>query len=179
MAALTPRWPSARLLLAGEGPEEGAIRDLVRGLGLTEYVRFLGLRTDVARLLGAVDLFLLTSVSEGIPLVLIEAMAAGLGVVSTNVGGVAEVVEDSRTGLLAPAAAASALADSLLRLAADPVLRDSLGHAGRERAFAVFSERRMHDGYMKLYDTMTGCAGRPPTGGVTARPFATAEGVRS
>ncbi len=153
---LVNRHPGARLLLVGEGPEEAAIRELVRQRDLTADVRFLGLRTDVARLLSAADLCLLTSVSEGIPLVLIEAMAAGLPVVSTNVGGVPEVVEDGRTGLLAPSADDAALADKVLRLASDPALRESMGRAGRERAGALFSERRMHEAYLRLYGEMTG-----------------------
>ncbi len=167
MAHLARRRPEARLILVGEGPEGPAIRDLVRGHDLGEHVRFLGLRADVPRLLPAADVCLLTSLSEGIPLVLIEAMAAGLPVVSTRVGGVPEVVEDGRTGLLAPPAGPDALAAAILKLAADPALRESMGLAGRERAVALFSERKMHGEYLGLYDEMTGRAPRPsPAGGM-------------
>jgi glycosyltransferase involved in cell wall biosynthesis len=146
--------PGVRLVLVGEGPEMAAIQALVCQRGLNEYVRFLGLRGDVARLLQAADLVLLTSISEGIPLTLIEAMAAGLPVVSTKVGGVAEVVADGQTGLLAPARDDAQLADNILRLAASPGLRSQMGQLGRERANIMFSETQMHDLYLRLYHEM-------------------------
>ena len=148
------RLPHARLLLVGEGQEEASLRDLINRLGLAASVRLLGLRSDVARLLPAADVFLLTSLNEGIPLTVIEAMAAGLPVVSTDVGGVAEVVKDGLTGLLAPAGAADALARHVLRLAADPGERGRMGRAGRERAFARFSEEQMLAAYDRLYREM-------------------------
>jgi L-malate glycosyltransferase len=148
------RCSEARLLLVGEGPEMPKIRELVHGRALEPYVRFLGLRGDIARLLSAADIGLLTSVSEGIPLTLIEAMAAGLPVVSTDVGGVREVVEDGRTALLAPSGDDDALAEAILRLAGDPALRERMGCTGRRRAESAFSERRMHDEYLKLYEDM-------------------------
>ena len=141
-------------MLVGEGPEEGMIRGLVRALGLEEHVRLLGLRTDVARLLPAADLFLLTSVTEGIPVTVIEAMAAGLPVVGTRVGGMGEVVDEGTTGLLAPPGDDAALAEAVLRLAGDPDLRARLGRQGRARAEALFSEDRMHAGYLRLYEEM-------------------------
>jgi glycosyltransferase involved in cell wall biosynthesis len=148
--------PGAQLFLVGEGPERAPIEAAIRQLGLGERVRLLGLRKDVARFLFAADLFLLTSISEGIPLTLIEAMAAGLPVVSTRVGGVPEVVEDGRTGLLAPAGDAAALAGQILRLAADPALRERLGGQGRDRARALFAEPLMHANYDRLYREMLG-----------------------
>jgi glycosyltransferase involved in cell wall biosynthesis len=146
--------PDVRLLLVGEGPERPAIEAQVEQVGLTEQVRFLGLRKDVERLLQAADLFLLTSISEGIPLTVIEAMAAGLPVVSTRVGGVPEVVEDGMTGLLAPSRDDEALALAILKLAADPTLRTRLGYVGRERACSSFSESQMADRYRALYEEM-------------------------
>jgi glycosyltransferase involved in cell wall biosynthesis len=146
--------PDARLVLVGEGPELPKIQDQVRQLNLESQVRFLGLRKDVARLLSAADLFLLTSVSEGIPLTVIEAMAAGLPVVATRVGGVGEVVDDGRTGLLCPAGDHEALAACILRLAAEPALSRQLAEQGRARAQSVFSESRMHAGYLRLYREM-------------------------
>lgn len=146
--------PDARLLIVGDGPEGQAIRGLVQQEGLTEQVRFLGLRNDVPRLLAASDVALLTSVSEGIPLTLIEAMAARLPVVSTKVGGVSEIVEEERTGLLGPSGDPRALADQLLRLLGDPDLRERMGQLGLERAYAFFSEEQMHDRYQRLYSEM-------------------------
>jgi sugar transferase (PEP-CTERM/EpsH1 system associated) len=146
--------PNARLVLVGEGPEESKIRDEVQRRGLTGAVHFLGLRTDVAQLLGGADLFLLTSISEGIPLTVIEAMAAGLSVVATRVGGVGEVIVEGETGLLAPAEDDGELARLVLRLAQDPAFRAHLGENGRARAKAIFSEEHMHAGYVRLYEEM-------------------------
>lgn len=148
------RRPDARLVLAGEGPQLPLLREFIAERNLAARVRLLGLRTDVPRLLAAADLFLLTSVSEGIPLTLIEAMAAGLPVVSTRVGGVGEVVADGETGLLAPAGDDAALAENVLRLADDGELRRRLGRQGRERAAARFSEAQMVQRYADLYQEM-------------------------
>jgi glycosyltransferase involved in cell wall biosynthesis len=125
-------------------------------LSLHGHVSFLGLRSDVARLLPGADVFLLTSISEGITLTLIEAMAAGLPVVSTDVGGVPEVVTDGATGLLAPSGNDAALATHLLRLAQHPALGRQLGECGRHRARAVFAESQMHASYYNLYEEMLG-----------------------
>ena len=140
-----------RLVLVGEGPEGPKIRELVGQAGLTDRVLFLGLRNDVPRLLAAADLFLLTSISEGIPLTLIEAMAGGLPVVATRVGGVGEVVEEGKTGLLAPAGDDDGLAGHFLRLAGAPGQAREMGRLGRARAEAFFSEGVMHDCYSELY----------------------------
>jgi glycosyltransferase involved in cell wall biosynthesis len=148
------RRPDACLVLVGEGPELEPTRALVRQQGLESRVRFLGLRKDVARLLPAADLFLLTSISEGIPLTLIEAMAAGLPVVSTRVGGVPEVTADGRTGLLAPPGDPASLAGHILRLADNPGLRHDMGRSGRARALALFSESKMHAQYDQTYREM-------------------------
>jgi glycosyltransferase involved in cell wall biosynthesis len=146
------RNPLVRLVLVGEGPEREKIETEVRHRQLTEHVRFLGLRKDVSRLVPASDLFLLTSISEGIPLTLIEAMAAGIPVVSTRVGGVAEVVVDEQTGLLAPSEDDSALAEHILSLATDSTRRERMGEAGRQRAHSLFSEEKMHASYRGLYE---------------------------
>jgi len=116
----------------------------------------LGLRTDVPRLLAAADLFLLTSLSEGIPVTLIEAMGAGLPVVATRVGGVPEVVVEGQTGLLADASDAEALAAAVRKLLTDATLRQRLAMAGQARAAALFSQQAMHAAYARLYREMLG-----------------------
>jgi glycosyltransferase involved in cell wall biosynthesis len=146
--------PDARLVLVGEGPELGVIQEEVRRRKLEPYVRLLGLRKDVPRLLPAADLFLLTSISEGIPLTVIEAMIAGVPVVATRVGGVGEIVEDGRTGLLAPAGDDGTLAEHVLRLANDRNLRRQMGQHGWERGRTFFSGNRMHERYFQLYREM-------------------------
>lgn len=145
---------AVRLVLVGEGPEREKIEEEIRKRQLHSQVRLLGLRTDVARLVAAADVFLLTSISEGIPLTLIEAMAAGLPVVSTRVGGVDEVVEEGSTGLLAPSRDDAALAEHLSRLADDREQRVRMGELGRQRARQMFSESQMHESYLRLYEEM-------------------------
>jgi glycosyltransferase involved in cell wall biosynthesis len=148
------RRPEARLVLVGEGPEREKIQSLVADCQLTSHVRFLGLRKDVDRLLKATDLFLLTSISEGIPLTVLEAMAAGLPVVATQVGGLGEIIEDGKTGWLAPSGDDAALAERILHLAEDTDLRQKMGRLGQERARSTFSESQMHAGYLELYREM-------------------------
>jgi sugar transferase (PEP-CTERM/EpsH1 system associated) len=154
LARVARERPEARLVLIGEGPERAKIEACVREYKLAGRVVFLGLRRDVARLLAAADLFLLTSISEGIPLTVLEAMAAGLPVVSTRVGGVPEIVADGQTGLLAPAGDDEALAAVILQLAGNENLRRQLGDAGRERARTRFSEERMVGEYARIYEEM-------------------------
>ena len=143
-----------RLLLVGDGPERAAIEAEIQKRGVSSQVRLLGIRSDVSRVLAASDAFLLTSISEGIPLTIIEAMCAGLPVVSTRVGGIPEIVEDEVTALLATAGDDEGLADRLLRLSADPQLREEMGKRGRVHAISHFSEDRMHSEYAALYREM-------------------------
>lgn len=143
--------PQARLVLVGDGPERERIKSQVRESGLDSQVRLLGTRGDVKRLLPGADLFLLTSTSEGIPLTVIEAMAAGLPVVATDVGGVGEVVMDGATGLLAPAKDDAALATAIGRLVNDSELRNRFGRAGQERARERFDETGMCRHYQQIY----------------------------
>ena len=150
-----------RLLVVGDGPERGRIEKAVAEGNAGAFVTFAGLRRDVPRLLAAADCGLLTSVSEGIPLSVIEAMAAGRPVVATDVGGLREVLGgagDDPCGRLAPAGDAAALGAALRELADDPVAAAALGAVGRRRAFGRFDEPRMTEAYADLYRDM---AGRP------------------
>jgi glycosyltransferase involved in cell wall biosynthesis len=146
--------PGFRLLVVGEGPERAKIEADIVARKLAGNVILLGLRTDVRRLLAAADLFLLTSISEGIPVTLIEAMGARLPVVSTAVGGIKEVVRPEETGLVAPAGDDAQLAAAVVRLLTDPSMAHSFGNAGRARAEEMFSEDQMHGQYVQLYETM-------------------------
>jgi glycosyltransferase involved in cell wall biosynthesis len=157
------RCPDVRLVLAGEGPQYGVIREMVWRMHLTSHVRLLGLRKDIGRLLGAADVFLLTSRSEANPVALLEAMAAGVPVVATDVGGTSEIVENGETGLLALPGDDVRLAEHIIRLAEAPSLRQKMGHSGRERALGMFSDSRMHAGYAQLYDQMLHRESSPPS----------------
>jgi glycosyltransferase involved in cell wall biosynthesis len=149
MAALEPG--SAGLRIAGDGPERAALADEVARLGLESTVELLGTRTDVAELLAGADVFVLSSDSEGLPMSVLEAMAAGLPVVASAVGGVPEAVRDGETGTLVPPGDSAALAHALRRLVSDPALRDRLGEAGRRRVEREFSLERFEREHLDLY----------------------------
>ncbi len=149
MAALEPG--SARLRIAGDGPERAALAAEVGRLGLDESVELLGTRTDVPELLAGADVFVLASDSEGLPMSVLEAMAAGLPVVASAVGGVPELVRDGETGVLVPPRDSAALARALAPIVGDPELRDRLGDAGRRRVEREFSLARFEREHLELY----------------------------
>ena len=152
--------PNVRLILVGDGEERPAIESLVEQLGLQQQVRLLGTRHDVDRLLQAADIFLLTSISEGIPLTLIEAMASEVPCVATDVGGNSEVIVPSETGLLAEPKNPLSVASAIRPLLDDAALRQRMGKAGCVRVREMFGEREMHSRYDAIYREMTG-AGCP------------------
>ena len=146
--------PSARLLIIGEGPLRAPLQAQAELLGIQSAVRFLGHRSDAQRFLAAGDLLVNSSISEGTPLSVMEAMALGLPVVATNVGGVPKLVLDGETGLLVPPAEAEALAAALLELMRDAEKRRALGEAGRRRALEQFSIQPAAAKYQALYDKL-------------------------
>jgi sugar transferase (PEP-CTERM/EpsH1 system associated) len=143
-----------RLVIVGDGPERASIEHNISERSLQNRVTMLGVRSDVRRLLAAADVFLLTSVSEGIPVTVLEAMAAGVPVVATAVGGVPELIRHEESGLLAPAGDAAGLADALVRLAGDLDLRKRLAARAQERAVTDFCEQRMISQYDRIYQGM-------------------------
>jgi glycosyltransferase involved in cell wall biosynthesis len=140
----------SRFLFVGDGPLLGEVRRLVEAKGLATRILFAGSRQDIPAILSAADLFVLPSLSEGLPNALLEAMAGGLPVISTRVGGIPEAVEHGRTGLLIGPGDAGALACSMAELAADRFRREAMGRRALERA-AEFSLDRMVQGYLALY----------------------------
>ena len=154
-ARTTRRAANIRWLVVGDGEQRDALEAAVRDNGIGHVTKLLGTRRDVPRLLAAADVCLLSSISEGIPLTLIEAMAARLPVVATDVGGVAEVVVPEFTGLLAPAGNDAVLADHLTRLDADRALAWRMGRNGAVRAEDLFSFQRMADGYAAVFQDLT------------------------
>jgi glycosyltransferase involved in cell wall biosynthesis len=134
-------------LIVGEGPDRRQLEHEIRRLGLAARVRLAGERGDVPELLAGADVFVLSSASEGLPMSALEAMAAGLPVVASRVGGVPELVIDGQTGLLVRPRDPDELAAALERLVGDSALRRRLGAAGRKRAkehFDLDSFRRAH-----------------------------------
>ena len=143
--------PDFRLEIAGDGPCREALQGIVSELHLGDVVRFLGTVRDVPSLLSRARLFILSSLTEGISLTLLEASARGLPIVATNVGGNPEVVADGVTGLLVPPSAPDAMAASVLRLWTEPDLRGRMGRAGRLRVEERFDIRRMMAAYEAMY----------------------------
>jgi glycosyltransferase involved in cell wall biosynthesis len=163
----------ARLVVVGDGPERGRLESLAGLLDLSRSVHFLGPRLDVDLILPAFDVFALSSLSEGLPMTIIEAMAAGVPIVSTAVGGVPEMVRDGQEALLVPASPSPLvtaadleasshvddLAAPLRRLLADPALRSRLAAAARARAMAEFSLEVIGERYRMLYEEALGRGG--------------------
>jgi sugar transferase (PEP-CTERM/EpsH1 system associated) len=143
--------PGFRLDVVGDGPAGKDVQALADELGLSGHVRFLGFRDDVADLLAEADFFVLSSVTEGISLTLLEAMATGLPVVATDVGGNREVVAHGRTGLLVPARSPEPLAEAILRLVRNPETTRQMGAAARRRVEQEFDLRRVVARYEQLY----------------------------
>jgi len=139
LALLRDNYPQLHLCLIGTGELHDSLQAQTHSLGLEGMVTFTGVRTDVPRLLAALDVFVLPSLWEGMPNVLLEAMAAGLPIVSTAVGGTPEVIVEGVTGLLVPPGEPTALATALRSLIENPALRLQFGQAGRARAEQEFS----------------------------------------
>jgi glycosyltransferase involved in cell wall biosynthesis len=150
--------PAATLDVVGDGPLRAGLEQLAGRLGVSDRVRFLGTRTDLPLLLRDAQCFVLASDSEGCPLSVLEAMAAGVPVVATSVGGVPELVVDGETGTLARPGDATELAVALRGVLSAPERARTLGENGRERARRLFSRERMIQDTCALYDEIA--AGR-------------------
>ena len=140
-----------RLVLIGDGPERGNLQHLIGQLGIGARVSLLGHRDDVAELLGDLDIFVLPSVSEGMSNTLLEAMAAGVAVAASDVGGNREIIEAGRSGVLFAPGDPLAAARAIQQLASDAQLRGRLASAGAQRALTTFSLRTMLSAYEDLY----------------------------
>jgi glycosyltransferase involved in cell wall biosynthesis len=144
--------PDISLVLAGTGPDETAARTLVKTLGIEDRVTFLGFRQDIPQLLRELDVYVMPSLREGLPLALLEAMGSGLPVLTSNCSGMKEVVGDTPCGELVDPGDVQDIANGFLRLAAcsEGALLD-MGAAARKRAVTQFSAARMTEDYANLY----------------------------
>ncbi|HEV8385528.1 MAG TPA: glycosyltransferase [Candidatus Acidoferrales bacterium] len=153
-ALLRSSAPEVRFVIIGEGAERQRIESLARELQISASLLLLGDRHDVPDLLAALDVFVLSSVTESFPNAILEAMVMGRPVVATRVGGVPELVEDEKTGFLVPPGDASAMAKRIQQLLHDSALRRSMGDAGRLRAQRDFSPQRVQESLESLYDEL-------------------------
>ena len=172
LAALRQARPAlpagARLVLLGEGPLGAVLAARARELGIAGEVVFAGFRDDVAQLLPAVDAVVFSSLFEGLPVALLEAMAAARCIVATACPGIVEAVRPDREALIVPVGEAAPLAGALVRTAADPGLRARLGEAARRRFLAAYTAPRMVASYESLYRELA----PPPRGGAWRRAAA-------
>ena len=143
--------PGTRVLFVGEGAEEAALRAEVARGGLESCVRFLGYRNDIGDILRACDVLVHPATMEGFANVAVQAMASGIPVVSSAVGGMPESVRDGVTGLLVPPCDPPALAAALMRLLDDPALRARLGEQGRRIVEQEFNTDAMIEGNLRVY----------------------------
>lgn len=149
---LQDRMPDSTLLLIGMGPLEAEIRAEIAHRGLSETVHLLGTRDDVADLLPALDCFVLSSQFEGLPISLLEAMAAEVACVTTSVGGIPEAIRDGEEGALVPPGNGAALSDAMVTVLSDSRYRSELAAAGRRRVLAEFSIDAAVETQVKHYE---------------------------
>jgi glycosyltransferase involved in cell wall biosynthesis len=149
---------AVHLLVVGGGELRESLLGQCERLGLTERVHFVGPRRDLGDLLGAVDVFVMPSLWEGLPLSLVLAMGAGVPAIATAVAGIPEVVDDGRTGLLVPPADADALRAALIRLVGDETLRRRLAQAARDSVLPRFGVDQYVGSVVNLYDRLLATA---------------------
>ena len=159
-ATVRPRVPSARLLLVGDGPRRAELETLAAEIGVSDAVRFAGYQARPERCLKVMDVFALTSRMEGLPLAILEAWAAGLPVVASAVGGVPDLIDDGRNGLLFPSGDEPRLTLLLGELLADPARRHALGEAGRGEVMERYDLERMASEYDGYYQALLGSGPR-------------------
>jgi glycosyltransferase involved in cell wall biosynthesis len=174
VALLREQEPHFRVEVAGAGLCLSVLQRLAAELGVTDNVCFRGQVDDIPALLARARLFVLPSLTEGVSLTLLEALARGLPVVATRVGGNPEVVHEGQTGLLVPPSQPNALANAILRLWRDPELGRAMGAAGRQRVEEHFEVRGMVARYEELYQRNRRLAARRSlrSGAHTSRPNA-------
>jgi L-malate glycosyltransferase len=162
LAKLRADVTNCRLLLAGEGPLRAQLEHQSREAGLAAAIVFAGFVPDVESVYAAGDLFVFPSLSEGAGSSLVRAMAYGLPVVAVARGGVTEIIEDGRTGILVQDASGEALASAAARMLRDAGLRERLSRAARETAASRYSAEHMVDGTVRIFEAlMAGKAARP------------------
>jgi glycosyltransferase involved in cell wall biosynthesis len=149
--------PETRFIIVGDGPERQRLESIIRAKSLQHRVIMAGARSDVSGFLSAMDIFVLTSDTEGLPNAVMEAMGAGLPVVASRVGGTHEVVADGATGFLVAPGDSDAFIRAISALLQEPQSRVRFGQAGRARIAGEFSVAKMVSGTCRLYDQV--CAG--------------------
>lgn len=154
-ALIIDQLPTFHLVIAGDG-DRTSLFEQAEQLGISENVHLIGFRDDVPQLLNMADLYVCSSLSEGLSLSILEAMAVGKPIVATDVGGNPELINEGRNGLLVPSENPTELADRILRLARDNTLAESFGNNAREKVYEQFSLEAMTNNYERLYRQFLG-----------------------
>ncbi len=154
MPSVLRRYPRAKFIFVGKGGLRSQLEKQARDLGVEEAIRFAGIRKDVPVVLNCLDVFVLPSLWEGFGTAIIEALACGVPVVATRVGGIPEIVEHGVDGLLVPPGRARALAESILRLLDNPSLRADMIYRGLRNVMGRFGVVRMAETVAKIYSQM-------------------------
>lgn len=148
------RHPQARLMIIGEGQLRPRLEALAASLGISQAVIWTGFRQDIPRLLAAMDVYVQPSANEGLSKAMLEAMAAGKPVISTDVGGAPEVVTDGKTGILIPPGSSSAIWTAIVDLLDHPEKRSTLAQAARSHVVREFDVQQTTDAYRHLYEAL-------------------------
>jgi len=148
---LTGEFPELRLVIVSDGPERQNLEALAKSLGVGERVIFTGFVPEPEKYFSVFDLFVLPSRIEAMPMILMQAMAHAKPIVATNVGGVSELIDDNKTGILTPAEDESSMSRSIARILSDPELSKQLGAGAKMKAQKEFSLDKMIEAYRKLY----------------------------
>ena len=160
LPAIASAHPDARVLVVGDGELREELVRQAKDLGVENTIVFVGERNDVPDMLRIADLFVLPSVSEGLPISILEAMANRLPVVATNVGGIPELVRDGETGALVPSGEPHSLARAVIELLSNPEKMQAAGAAARARLKTHFSQEIMVAKTEKLYQNLLERSGR-------------------
>ena len=154
VAKLQPSYPGLRIVLFGRGRDEARLLDMRDKLGLESSVQFAGFRDDLDEYLGAFDLLVHPALTEGLGVIALKAQAAGVPVVASDAGGLAEVVVHGKTGFLVPPSDPGLLAGAMATLLDDSTLRDRYSKAAREHARANFAIEPMVNAHLRLYESI-------------------------
>lgn len=176
-ARVMVRCPEAKFVVAGDGPDRAELDALIDQLGIRDQVRMLGRCDNMPGIYASLDVMVSSSRMEGLPIALLEGMASRLPVVATPVGGIPTVIQDDRTGMLAPAEDPEKLAAAIVELLRDPAKRERLGSAARRLVEDEFSAERMTADYLRVYEDAIAVAAksRERENGYSASPRGTSE----
>ena len=159
-ASITKETDNVRFFIVGSGPLRSRLEEYASDKGIQGHTVFTGYRADIGEILDQIDISVVSSDSEGLPMVVLESMAAGTPVVSTAVGGIPELVVDGETGILVPPGNPQALSDAILNLVRDTDLRNAMGKASMSRVELNFSTVIMVEKYCAAYDKLLDLKGR-------------------